>query len=336
MSLTNTNALIAIQDGSGAVVNLGLFANATYTPGTTLTFSLQSTGGVFQWNLKFNCPAFPDLHGTINRWNSGQANAIQVRMPAYPSSGSNTDQSIQVISEVSDGQQTVAAQYNFLNSLGNIVGSNGPLFARALATTLPSYTSSQGVLTATSNGALGSIDGVAVVVGDLVFVANSTTITTDVGIYQVVSVGSSTSKWVLSRAPSMPVGASMQDTAEVSIGNEGTLYGGTHWFNDLAGINVVGTASFTFFPESVTQQVILAAGVSSISNVPVKSTTTSNVFVSRITANTTALTVTYQPVGGFVAGPLGLGGVEVEATVAAGTVNVADLSTLNVTITNQV
>ncbi len=112
---------------------------------------------------------------------------------------------------------------------------------------------------------------------------------------------------------------------------------GTTWVVTNTGTSVVGTTTFTMFPRSVTQSITLVAGTATITNVPVVSATKTGVYGVRTTANTsTATTGGYHPVGAMTPGALGTASIVYDATVAAGTINNADISTLAVTIVNPV
>jgi hypothetical protein len=193
------------------------------------------------------------------------------------------------------------------------------------AVTLSTYT-------VASNAAVN--DAVLNVEGDLVLVINQATPAQN-GIYVVgvVAVGVAP----LTRSPLMPAAATLLST-DVIV-RSGTLFGNTKWFS-TAVAPVIGTTDPAFYPESVTQSVALVAGTTTITNVPVLSATKSNVIPVRRIADTCSLTTGgYGPsvnaLNGITAGALGTASVVVEAMVAAGTKNVADVSTLNITIVNR-
>lgn len=113
----------------------------------------------------------------------------------------------------------------------------------------------------------------------------------------------------------------------------GTVFAHTEWKNTAAG--TVGTNDLFFFPREVTITQALVAGAATITSIPILSATKSRVSVMRSTANTCAATD-----GGYVLngnptpGALGTASVPVMASVLAGTLNNADISTLHITIAN--
>jgi hypothetical protein len=112
----------------------------------------------------------------------------------------------------------------------------------------------------------------------------------------------------------------------------GTLFGGTTWIANAGGL--VDSFDPLLFPMSVSQQTTLVAGTVTITNVPIKNLSHSSVRASRLTPAGTANTVQYNPTS-IAAGALGTASFAMQAQLAAGTINVADTSTLMVTVTNQ-
>jgi hypothetical protein len=110
------------------------------------------------------------------------------------------------------------------------VGATGEYKQSVRAVTdiaLPANTRVGNVLTANAPGALPTVDGVALVVGDRVLVKQESP-TRNNGIYAVTDAGSGGTAWVLTRTPdadtSAEVTANMWTTAE-----EGTLFAHTGW-----------------------------------------------------------------------------------------------------------
>jgi hypothetical protein len=329
MGLASTAALVSIQDANGAVATQANGAVAFVTPGTVANFSLQSTTGVQRWEVTFNCPNYPKLHQSTFTWLTGQANLIQVPLPVGTFSGFYT-------STVSDGQASIAYAQGTVLTKGS---ATVPLqhSARLLCgAALAAYTNVSGVITMNANGALANIDSVAPAVGDFVFLPPGiAAATTDVGLYQVNSLGGASAKAVLVLAPDWTLGAFLQSGTEVKV-TEGTVYGPSTWVLTTAGVSTIGTTTQSWIPRAVTQSVTLVAGTTTIANVPVLSSTKMSVSYARTTANTTALTIIYTPIGAITAGALGTATFAFQAAVAAGTINVADISTLNVTVHNPV
>ena len=106
-------------------------------------------------------------------------------------------------------------------------------------------------LTADANGALPSIDGVALAVGDRVFVSQGTV---EQGIYEVTDLGSVGTPWILTRATDAdgsPAGEFTQGML-VPIA-QGTDYGGQGYLLATPDPITIGTTALTFvqFGESV-------------------------------------------------------------------------------------
>ena len=212
--------------------------------------------------------------------------------------------------------------------------------ARLVATNIPAGTFSGGVFTATATGAFPTQDGGTVALSDkLIFPLG--TITTQVvsaancGVYECTTLGATGVAAVFTRSAKWAHGAIITPETKIRVGGEGTLFKGTVWTADPAtAAKVVGTDDPVLYPDKVTQQIVLVAGHVAVINVPIKSATKSNFIFERTTANTSTLTVGgYHPIS-IVAGGIGTATVDETATVAAGTINVADISTGNFTILN--
>lgn len=342
MSLSNTNALISIQEGAGAVVTIASGATLLITQGSTLNFSLQSTSGVALWSLSFKCPNFPGLDGKTLDWHQGQANLLQVQIPNDAISASNPVVGIEFISTVSDGSASIGSVIGFLQTRSSISIPFQHQIRAVVRVALQAYTNVGGVLTENANAALASMDGVALAVGDLILLPNGIAATAaDAGIYQVTSLGSAGSKWVLTAAVEWPNGGTVPPKTEILV-SEGTLYAGSTWVVTNTGqANLIGTAAFIFAPRQTLQSVVLVAGTATITNVPALSATLTAVVVTRTVANTSTATTggyaaTVGGANGITPGALGTVSIVIQATVAAGTINNADISTVNVAIINPV
>lgn len=343
MALAATAANISTQDGGGAVVNQSNGASISYSAGGVLTIALQSTSGIGKWTMQFECPSYPSLHTRTFDWLPGQINAWQISMPDYPAGGSrDTDimQGITLLSTVSDASGGAIPQSIYtLRSSGAASGGGALLHtARALATVaLQAYTNVGGVLTENANGAQATVDGLTLAIGDRFFLPPGiAAATTDVGLYQVTAIGSAGSKWSATLASDWTQGSTIPTGTEVHV-TEGNLMAGTQWVMTTTGAVIVGTTTQAWFPRQVTQAITFVAGTVTVTNVPIFSASKSNMAFSRTTANTsTATTGGYHPVGAITPGALGTATFAYDATVAAGTINAADISTGNLTIFNQV
>ena len=179
-------------------------------------------------------------------------------------------------------------------------------------------------------------DGVTGVAGDLVLLANQTG-GDESGVYVLGAVGGGLAP--LTRVAWLPAAAVVRGGYTVHV-EEGTLNASTSWFIAEAGAITIGTTAHHWYPESITQSVVLVAGTVTIANVPILGLTRTNVVLARQIANTSTLTVGgYHPtVGGatgLTAGVVGTAACIIEACVGAGTINNADISTLHATIVNR-
>lgn len=208
--------------------------------------------------------------------------------------------------------------------------------ARNVVTTaLAAYTKTAGVITANANGAWAVQDGITNVVGDVVLLPDGiAAAAADAGPWQITALGSAGAKFSLSRPSDWASGSFGLTNTQVNIA-EGTLFAGTQWYHATAGNFTVDTTAMRLVPRQVTQSITLVAGTATIANVPVLSATKTGMASIRTTANTTSLTTGgYHPVGAIVPGALGTASIVFDATVAAGSINVADISILAVTIFN--
>lgn len=179
-------------------------------------------------------------------------------------------------------------------------------------------------------------DGLTYAAGELVLLANQTT-GAQSGVYQVGTVGGGTA--ALTRVSWLAAGAIVRSGFTVRV-SEGTLFANTNWFISTTGAITIGTTAHAWYPERVTQSVALVAGTTTVTNVPVLSATKTGWAITRRVANTSTLTtggycVSTGGANGVTAGHVGTASVVIEATVAAGTINNADISTLQITVINR-
>jgi hypothetical protein len=177
-------------------------------------------------------------------------------------------------------------------------------------------------------------DGVVGAQGDLVLLANQTAADEN-GVYELGVVAGTAP---LTRVAWMPTGATIRPGYTIHV-EEGTLFAETTWFAHVTTEIVIDTDAHVWYPECVTQSVALVAGTTTLANVPILSVTRTGVVITRRVANTTAATITYAAsvggANGITAGPVGTGAVIIEACIANGTINNADISTMNLTILNR-
>jgi len=201
----------------------------------------------------------------------------------------------------------------------------------ATAAALPAYTNVAGVLTASAVGALATIDGVAPAVGNRVLLVAGAA-GADNGIYTVTALGGAGAKFVLTRAADFAQGYVLP--GQICEVTEGALYALSTWKLVTLGPIVVGTTALSFYPRSVTQLVTLIAGAATVANVPILSATNSQFVFARITPNTTASTVNYGLAAAPTPGLVGTATLALNAQLAAGTLNNADISAGNFTVQN--
>jgi hypothetical protein len=179
-------------------------------------------------------------------------------------------------------------------------------------------------------------DGLTYVEGEYVLLAGQTT-AAQCGPYLVGAVAGGTAP--LTRASWMPAAAAVRNGMVIEA-SEGTLWAGSSWKAMCTGAKVVGTDDPLFYPKVIHRTITLVAGTLVMGAggdtvaTPLFSTTKSQVELTRNTPNTCTATT-----GGYSAAAAGrtagkAGAVTIIAAVAAGTINVADISTLDVTITN--
>jgi hypothetical protein len=342
MALTATNALVNIQDASGAAVAVANGGIAQLTPGTIATFSLQSTAGVNRWTLQLIAPSYPSLHLRTVDWYAGQANLIQVPLPGEPISSQDVQRGVQFVSTVTDGVQAIAFATGFIQT----VGGAGPIFTHVAnlvaGVALAAYTNVNGTITANANGVMANVDGVTPTVGmNILLVVGIAAAAVDAGLYQVTSVGSASTPFVLTRASDMAQGSVLAASTEVRV-IQGNAYGGTQWVQITTGNIVVGTATTQgWFPRSIVTSVALVSGTSTITLAPIISAGRVQINVSRVTTGGTVAAGNLSPqVGagttGVTAGNLGTASLVITAMNATATAAVAtDTSTVLVQIVNQ-
>jgi hypothetical protein len=220
-----------------------------------------------------------------------------------------------------------------------------PFFARAVFTTtaVASYTGTgTGVLTAGSNAALVAQDGVTLAVGDVVLLQGGTlgslAITAaDTGPYVVTSLGSASTKFVLTRPFWFANGAVCPTAVSVRVGSEGTLFPDVDWTSWAAPGAVIGTTDPQFYPDRTIQSVALVASTTTVTNTPIRSATKSSVTASFVVAGgTVTSTVNYGIITAPTAGYVGTASAVIDAIAAnMGKNGSSDASTVCIIIENR-
>ena len=136
----------------------------------------------------------------------------------------------------------------------------------ATAGALPAYTHSNGVLTASSNGAL-SIDNISVAETNRILVKNETSSNAPYnGIYEVTNTGGESAAWVLTRA------SDANSSAEVTAGmftfvSEGDTNADSGWVLTTNDTITLGSTSLSFVQFSGAGQITAGDGLSKDGNI---------------------------------------------------------------------
>lgn len=138
----------------------------------------------------------------------------------------------------------------------------------ATSTTLPAFTHTNGVLTATSNGAL-SIDGTTLVTGDIgtrVLVKNETSTNAPFnGIYTVTNPGAVGAPYVLTRATDADTNTEVTPGMFVFV-EQGSAWADSGWVLTTDGSITLGTTALTFVQFSSAGQSIAGNGLTKTGN----------------------------------------------------------------------
>lgn len=179
-------------------------------------------------------------------------------------------------------------------------------------------------------------DGITYVQGDTALLTAQTSgLTNGPYIVGVVAAGVAP----LTRPSWWSAGAEIQPGQVIQVGGDGTIFGGSEWKALCAKSKIVDTDDPVFYPRVCKGTVTLVAGTITLGATQglfVKSITASAILITRNTANTTTLTT-----GGYAAavasrtaGVSGTAAAVLQAQVAAGTINVADISTIDFMVQN--
>lgn len=207
-------------------------------------------------------------------------------------------------------------------------GASQPFFARGVAAA--GNVASLAAFTVASN------DGLTYVEGDVVVLLEQTSAAA-CGPYVVGAVSGGAAP--LTRPDWWRTGMTLPGGVEIKLGPEGTVFKNCTLKAMLAAKSfVVGTTDPELNPVEVNVAATLVAGTVTLSTIPVFSLNT-QVIATRKAANTATLTVggyhaTSGGANGLTVGKRGTAAIIIEACVGAGTINVADISTLHVTVKN--
>lgn len=178
-------------------------------------------------------------------------------------------------------------------------------------------------------------DGLTYAAGQRVLLVNQTTAAQN-GIYVVGTVGGGTAP--LTRAVDFAATEAIVNGTTVEV-SEGTIFKGSTWKAMCTGSKVVGTDDPLFYPrvcKGTATLVLGAVTLGATQGLFLFSTTTSSVQATRNTADTSTLTTGgyASPVANRTAGKSGTAACLIRAEVAAGTLNNADVSTIDWLIAN--
>jgi hypothetical protein len=193
-----------------------------------------------------------------------------------------------------------------------------------------------------TGGSSTNSDGVLAVQGDIVLLAAQSTAAQN-GPYVVGVVTSGTAP--LTRPVWWQTGTTQPVGQLIVVSGEGTVYKNTVWqAMNAATTIVVDTTDPKFYPQQVTYSAALASGVitagaSATAGAPATAfifSANTQLTITRKSPTGTASTIAYAYNGAPTPGVGASGAISGMATVAAGTVNASDTSTVVVTYRNQI
>jgi hypothetical protein len=333
------SAAVTVTDTPNAGQSLTTTASvANVAQGDTFAVALTTTTGVMAWKC------YPASQSTLNDWNGvAQWNAsatgnvgttiftMNCATPKFPIT-------VQMISEVSDGQNVTYFPFTITVGGGASKQQNIDHLVRAVAvTTIAAYTAANGVLTTNATGGAASAiwDGLTLAAGDrFLLPLGVAAAVTQAGPYVVVVAGATGVTAIYARPADWATGSVQQSGARFDV-TEGTLFAGTSWKLVTAGSITVDTTSVDFYPAVVTQAATLVSGAKNVVNVPIRSMTSTQFLFVTTTATGITNTVQYRVLSG-TAGALLTASMTLIAAIAAGTVNANDTSVGNFSIINQI
>lgn len=314
-------ASVSVQDGTAAAAsNITDGATTRVTPGSLITVALQSSTGIRRWilsedgtnQLPGGSPGNSIGKGWVYQANLGGVFSVPIQLP-------NFDAQIPLLSSTWDGNVNVTARI-ILDC--RQMSKTAPVhLVRGVVTT--NQTVSQ--FASVSGGSIA--DGVTYAQGDRVLLAGQTSTIAN-GIYVVGAVAGGSAP--LTRAPDMFTGDIIPGGQIVEV-SEGTIQQNSTWKCMTSGSNTVGTTAVVYMPRVTRGQSALVAGSFTIT-APMWSTTQSQVLLTRSTANTASATSGGYAYDAMTTGVAGT--AHVIACVVAGTINAADVSTLNWAVVN--
>lgn len=134
----------------------------------------------------------------------------------------------------------------------------------ATAASLPAYTRTTNVITATSNGALAAVDGVTLIANDRLLVKNGAA-GADNGLYYVSQVGTGGTPYTLTRTTDADTSAEVTAGLYVWV-EEGTANADTGWLLTTDNAITLNTTALTFTQVSGLGQVTAGSGLTKSAN----------------------------------------------------------------------
>jgi len=237
--VTSTTAELNILDGVlASAAEINILDGATLT--TTELNYVDGVTSAIQTQIDTKAPiASPVFTGTVT-------------LPADPASALQAATK-QYVDNIAAGITfDTAAQVSTVSALPTVTYSNGSSGVGA-------------TLTKSTNGAIGSIDGYAVSVGDRILVKNQTSAFQN-GIYEVTTLGSGSVPFVLTRPTDADTNTEIKYGKFVFVQN-GTLDGGFGFINTSpTNPIVIGTDDITYTTFNSAQTTVAGAGLSKTGN----------------------------------------------------------------------
>ena len=338
MTLASSAADINVTSGTGAAQALTAAGTlvAFCQPGETVSIALAAPTAAFEWSIGAG-PNGTDNYalaaGVLGEffnkkfYSPTSSTTVTFTMPQVP-------MTLNFFSEVTDGHNVLRTPFSIQSrqSGANLLTSaNVRYVVVANVASLAAYT----VADTEATG----------VQGDRVLLANQTT-GAQGGIYEIGVVAAGTAP--LTRVGDMPTGATLAAGFTVKV-SEGVSFANTEWFMANTGIVTVGTTTLAqaattgFYPRMVNLRTAMTTGTATISTVPIRALASTSVHGTAcvIGGTTTLSTLGFRTgVGatgaeGITAGKVGTAAIICFWSVAAGTVNAADTSTAQVTISQR-
>lgn len=287
-----------VQDGNGSAVASGNGQNVT--PGNTVTIALSDSSNVTAWFLKViwtngttSEATFSSQNLTVNQsptWNAtftapAEGTGFVFYSEVIATSGLTTPVSRfgiyckgagdAGVTFPSDPNQLILAlqnpRFQPAPELAASAGAVDPK-VKAVATSLAAYTGTgTATLTGSANGAIGTQDGVTLLVGDLIHLPTGLTNVTavDSGPWMVQSLGGASAKYVLVRPGWLAFAAAIPQGLTFEV-MQGTAWANSTW-KATATAAICGTNDGAWYPRVVKGAQALTAGAATVSNLPIMS-----------------------------------------------------------------